>query len=90
MVNENGAFKLDMLTGRLWVNIKEQSSGDTDVGFIHKKDIFEVIHIEDVFTIESIEKRALDRGFFMKEVFPVIQMIQVSFFLNNGLYFKIF
>ena len=34
-MNENDAFNLAMLTERLWLDIKEQSPGDTDLGFIH-------------------------------------------------------
>lgn len=68
MVNANDAFNLSTLPERLWVYTREQSPGDTDLGFIHKEGIFEAIYTDDVFNVEFIKRRAEDRGFFLKEV----------------------
>lgn len=76
-MNANDAFNLSMLTGRLWVYTREQSPGDTDLGFIHKEDIFEAIYTDDVFNVEFIKRRAEDRSFFLKEVLPITRIIQV-------------
>lgn len=77
MVNENDAFNLGRLIERLWVYARERSPTDTDLGFIHREDIFEASYIDDISNTDSTEGRAEDRGFFVKEILPIIQIIQV-------------
>lgn len=35
-MNENDAFSLGMLSGRLWVDMRGKSQGDTDLGYMQK------------------------------------------------------
>lgn len=91
MVNENDAFHLGRLIERLWVYARKQSPTDTDLGFIHREDIFEASYIDDISNIDPMKRRSEVRGFFVKEILPIIQIIQVqvSFslsFLNNCLH----